>query len=291
MDDPNTDVVPFTYVQHGKRNRRSRPAKKRSLPPPSFSELLSKTNDTLLKTGWSDHLVQCLDKFLSKHRKSFFPVKGLCLGLGSPMESLNARAQLSGLIRICKHFGLAHDNVRIYDPVFTPVDRQGLADMQFIVETEDKNGEYDLGERPLLLFMPHCDVELHERLLRRNFSPESLSNVLMIANDLSVYVESKPRRIMETEAPAMARLVPYLLSSPLPECRATPGAFNSMAFQIVNIQADASDLDIHLDEVPSDLDQEIQLPGLHPVLSGLVVLPAMSDAQFWQLPQISANLS
>ena len=64
-----------------------------------------------------------------------------------------------------------------------------------------------------------------------------------------------------------------------------------MAFQIVNIRVDASDLNIHLDEAPSDLDQEIQLPGLHPVLSGLVVLPAMSDAQFWQLPQISVNLS
>ena len=37
--------------------------------------------------------------------------------------------------------------------------------------------------------MPHCDIGLHERLFRYNFSPEKLSNVLMIANDLAVYVE------------------------------------------------------------------------------------------------------
>ena len=74
----------------------------------------------------------------------------------------------------------------------------------------------------------------------------------------------------------------------MPECHTIPGAFNSMAFQIVNIQVDASDLNLHLDEVPSDLGQ---LPRLHPVLSGPIVLPAMSDARFWQLAQTSANLS
>jgi hypothetical protein len=48
--------------------------------------------------------------------------------------------------------------------------------------------------------MPHCDVELHERLLRRNFSPDSLSNVLMITNDLSVYVE---RLVLEIQFPLL----------------------------------------------------------------------------------------
>lgn len=106
--------------------------------------------------------------------------------------------------------------MRIYDPIFTSADRQGLADLHFTVDSEDKvrmdpftlqssplnfvpfsipspgdpqNGEYDLSSSPVFVYMPHCDIELHERLLRYNFSFERLSNVLMIANDLAVYAE------------------------------------------------------------------------------------------------------
>jgi hypothetical protein len=53
----------------------------------------------------------------------------------------------------------------------------------------DQHGEYDLTSSPVFVYMPHCDIGLHERLLRRNFDLERLSNLLMIANDLSVYVE------------------------------------------------------------------------------------------------------
>lgn len=122
MDDLDSDALSFTYVQHGKKNKKSRPGKKRPVPP-SFNELLSGTSDTLGEADWIDKLVrtfffkacqhghltpaiECLEEFLSKHHKSFRPLKGLCLGLGSPLESVNARAQLSVLIRICEYFGL-----------------------------------------------------------------------------------------------------------------------------------------------------------------------------------------
>lgn len=85
-------------------------------------------------------------------------------------------------------------------------------------------------------------------------------------------------------------VVPHLLSSLLPECRAIPGAFSSMAFQIV--QSGASDPNLDVDGVPSDFDQEmVSSPGLQPTRSAPTVLPAITDEQFWRPPQISADLS
>lgn len=58
-DDSNADALSFTYVEHGKKNKRSRPGKKRSLPPLSFNELLLRTSDTLGgEDAWIDDLVR-----------------------------------------------------------------------------------------------------------------------------------------------------------------------------------------------------------------------------------------
>jgi len=85
--------------------------------------------------------------------------------------------------------------------------------------------------------------------------------MLMIGNDLSVYVESKPRRLLEIEAAALARLVPHLLSGVLPECRNVPGAFNSMAFQIIPASSSDFNLDGTLSGLQHSTLQPVQVPG------------------------------
>ncbi|KAG6331054.1 hypothetical protein ID866_8036 [Astraeus odoratus] len=48
----------------------------------------------------------------------------LCLGLGSPTSSRDARAQLALLCRLCTLTETDSTNVLLYDPVFTDADRQ-----------------------------------------------------------------------------------------------------------------------------------------------------------------------
>jgi len=42
---------------------------------------------------------------------------------------------------------------------------------------------------PTLLFMPHCDRNLYENVLRANWTQERLQNMLLIANCFSEYVD------------------------------------------------------------------------------------------------------
>jgi hypothetical protein len=40
-----------------------------------------------------------------------------------------------------------------------------------------------------MLFMPHCDRDLYEKILRVNWTVEQLQNILLIANHFGDYVD------------------------------------------------------------------------------------------------------
>ena len=43
--------------------------------------------------------------------------------------------------------------------------------------------------KPTILFMPHCDRNLYENILRENWSKDRLQNMLLIANRFSEYAD------------------------------------------------------------------------------------------------------
>jgi hypothetical protein len=51
-----------------------------------------------------------------------------------------------------------------------------------------QRGEYTI-EDPTMLFMPHCEMSLHENILRANWAQERLANVFFVANRLNDYVD------------------------------------------------------------------------------------------------------
>ncbi|CDO70712.1 hypothetical protein BN946_scf184798.g27 [Trametes cinnabarina] len=120
----------------------------------------------------------------------------LCLGLGSPASSRDARAQLAFLLAACDDLSIAtlvHSSqdrarVSVFDPVFSDKDLQLLAQLRLIHLPENRQARYTL-ESPTIVFMPHCDLKLYENLLRENWSSARMSNVLLIANRLSDYAE------------------------------------------------------------------------------------------------------
>jgi len=78
--------------------------------------------------------------------------------------------------------------VSAYDPVFTQEDEQLLRDIDITRLTENRTASYAL-EGPSIAYMPHCDMELYENLLRENWSRERLLGLVLIANTLSEYLD------------------------------------------------------------------------------------------------------
>ena len=111
----------------------------------------------------------------------------------------------------------------VYDPVFTPEDVLLFQQLQINTLTENRarcfslsspfprahatqlvyashfpclvssltqqDGEHTLFT-PTICFMPHCDIELYENILKANWSRDRLSNLFLLGNRLATYVES-----------------------------------------------------------------------------------------------------
>ncbi|KAF5365629.1 hypothetical protein D9758_003286 [Tetrapyrgos nigripes] len=195
--------------------------------------LLQNSRDDLKKDEWSTRThFDALDK---KSWKSTARV--VCLGLGSPSNSPIPRAQLGFLLDMCDVLKIDFEQVTVYDPVFTEQDHCLLKGLEFRTPL---SGE-DLGvtaDDPTIFFMPHCDIELYENVLRKNWTGERLSNLILVSNRLEDYVENNSVDKLESTAPAVLRIVPFLSSQSLPPSKIWPAAFNNTSVQYIPANPD-----------------------------------------------------
>ncbi|KAI5123274.1 hypothetical protein M0805_009296 [Coniferiporia weirii] len=181
--------------------------------------------------GWRDKCTQIIRDALDALPAEIDTV--LCLGLGSPTESVQARFQLCFLLELRDTILPVHTRICAFDPVFSSQDIILLTSLGVQILPDDKNGRHVL-EGPTLVFMPHCDRGLYEGLLRANWRAPALVNLLLIGNELSRYSENTPSRVLGTESPCISRLVYLVSSEQLPVHSAFPNAFSSTAVQHIS---------------------------------------------------------
>ncbi len=131
-----------------------------------------------------------------------------------------------------------------------------------------QNGLYPV-DGPTIVYMPHCDMELYENLLRANWKPHiDALKLLFIANQLSDYIDkwvtlinlrvpgwlsynSNPLQMLKDKAPYLVDVgvwngccptyhynhnihaVPLLQHCALPVSKTWPTAFNNIAVQFI----------------------------------------------------------
>lgn len=165
-----------------RKKRRSRLGKEALSP----AVLLDRATEELTATDWLRDCKQLLRDALASLRLSAHRV--LCLGLGSPAASRDARAQLAFLLAVCDDLSLDRTHISVYDPVFTADDTRLLDALGVHRLAENRRAGYAVDE-PTIVFMPHCDLHLYENLFRENWTQARLPNLVLIANRLSEYAE------------------------------------------------------------------------------------------------------
>ncbi|SPO35756.1 uncharacterized protein PSFLO_01227 [Pseudozyma flocculosa] len=169
------------------------------------------------------------------------PTRILALGLGSLVDSKSAQIQLALLILIVRHLqrllddgddgdddddttptsaAAARKRIRVsaYDPVFSALDGEILAAFGVEREQEDRGGRYTFrdavdGRRrhtTTLVYMPHCGRRLYDRILRSNWTPDALRNIVLLCNSLDRYCDTMPARKMRLECQALVRFAEAL---------------------------------------------------------------------------------
>ena len=139
----------------------------------------------------------------------------IILGLGSPSNSIDARLQLSFAIILLEHFGLNFSAMELYDPVFTPVDKELVGSLHKIFGSivdhpNQPNKSYNTSncssenstlltreecdkyagpdaqptKDPTFWFMPHCEAVLYENVLKANWvNPGVLRSHIFLGKD------------------------------------------------------------------------------------------------------------
>ncbi|KAJ6519456.1 hypothetical protein C8R45DRAFT_1066151 [Mycena sanguinolenta] len=207
----------------------SRKKRKTNKARPSLLTLVQRASEELAQNDWIARCQQLLQDHLTAYTFVFEQL--LCLGLGSPSSSPNSRAQLAFLLEICKTVPIVGVSApSMFSPKKTVLYSSNL-DFACLPKTK-QDGKHAL-DAPTILWMPHCDLDLHESVLAANWSHEQLERMVLISNRLGDYVDGNPRKKLEIRAPCLLRLENVVQCCLLPVSSAFPTAFNSTAIQSV----------------------------------------------------------
>ncbi|KAG2349582.1 hypothetical protein BDR05DRAFT_955459 [Suillus weaverae] len=225
MEDTSFAYSQATTRARARRNRRGNGRHE----PPLLIDLVDRCKADIESNGW---ITSCLGLVQDALRKTNISCPDvLCLGLGSPSSSREARAQLAFLINSCTILEIGSSNVSVYDPVFTDADRALFQSfgMRCLPDTDGKHAV----KRPTILYMPHCDLKLYENIIGANWSEEQLGRIIFVANRFSDYTDNHPQSKLQIESPYLMRLAPHLECHPLPTLQTFSSAFNNISVQYV----------------------------------------------------------
>lgn len=106
-------------------------------------------------------------------------------GIGSIESYETPRLQLSIAILLKRKFSWIGD-IEVFDPVLSATESQVLETLGCSVLSVNEQGQRH-ALKPTLFFMPHCEAELYDNLLRANWGVELLNRVVLFGNSFETY--------------------------------------------------------------------------------------------------------
>ena len=194
-------------------------------PGVTFDRSISQLKRTVLQLREAKFVTGLLEKLgVEGVTKQTCLRRFIVLGLGSPSNSTVARLQLSLALILVEYLCLDVSAMELYDPVFTPVDEilishlgelggtfgnvddcihpQNLHSLRNqcrgaspTLLTRESSGRYagpdaELTKVPTFWFMPHCEADLYENVLKANWgSPSIMQSHIFLGNNFATYAE------------------------------------------------------------------------------------------------------
>ncbi|KAJ8379813.1 hypothetical protein SKAU_G00005910 [Synaphobranchus kaupii] len=122
----------------------------------------------------------------------------VCYGLGSFSTCISSRYQLAMLILLLDTLRIPPVQCSVFDPVFTPAEREVLQALGFTVLTENEEGKRPVS-RPTLFYLIHCGKALYNNLLWRNWSPHALPRLTIVGNSFRGMQERMVHRDLQRD--------------------------------------------------------------------------------------------
>ncbi|KAJ4831167.1 hypothetical protein Tsubulata_025739 [Turnera subulata] len=106
-------------------------------------------------------------------------------GIGSIESYETPRFQLSVALLLKKRFSWIGD-IEVFDPILSATESRVLEAFGCSVLSINEQGRRQ-AIKPTLFYMPHCEAQLYDNLLRANWKAELLNQIVLFGNSFQVY--------------------------------------------------------------------------------------------------------
>lgn len=151
-----------------------------------------------VRADWADVAKRCRSRAGKKTEDTAGAARSvgrlLCLGIGSPASSISSAYQMALAVLLAEALGI--EERAWADPQMSALDVAVGDALGFKSLDSSKSAAASRpGQRPLLLYMPHCDRSLYEAVLAANVqqqpdgtaSAPELARCLLVANSFGIY--------------------------------------------------------------------------------------------------------
>ncbi|KAM0020383.1 putative SRR1-like protein [Helianthus debilis subsp. tardiflorus] len=106
-------------------------------------------------------------------------------GIGSIESFESPRLQLSLAILMKRKLGWVGE-IEVFDPIISLTESKVLEALKCHVLSVNEQGMRKVVN-PILFFMPHCEAELYDNLLKTNWKHDSLNKIILFGNSFEKY--------------------------------------------------------------------------------------------------------
>ncbi|XP_056585865.1 SRR1-like protein isoform X2 [Triplophysa dalaica] len=145
----------------------------------------------------SEHLLSSAS-VSSKKNEDVYLKHCVCYGLGNFASCISARYQLAMLLLLLETLQIPAGSCCVYDPAFSVSECNALRELGFNVLTENEEGKRAVSQ-PTLFYLMHCGKALYNNLLWKNWSPQTLPNIVIIGNSFHGIQERMLQREFERD--------------------------------------------------------------------------------------------
>ncbi|XP_010894626.2 SRR1-like protein isoform X1 [Esox lucius] len=161
------------------------------------------------------------------------PTDCVCYGLGSFSSCVTARYQLAMLLLLLESLKIPTERCSVYDPVFSPGERDVLRQLGLTVLNENEEGKRAVL-RPTLFYLMHCGKALYNNLLWKNWSSDALPRLTIIGNSFAGIQDRMIQRELQRDYSYIAQAVCMCEEWPFPCPSRLLDVFNDTALITFN---------------------------------------------------------
>lgn len=161
--------------------------------PEKELQLMHKIQISIQKLEKSEFFITFLDQIhtpeASHHFNNFtqskHKLKMVIYGIGSIESFESPRLQLSLAILMKRNLDWIGE-MEIFDPIISLTESKVMEELGCRVLSVNEQGRREAVD-PILFFMPHCEVELYDNLLKTNWRHDLINKIILLGNSFEKY--------------------------------------------------------------------------------------------------------